>query len=130
MFNNFFSVCTLGIWPYVKTEQSQCHVTVVSPHGKASVSYTVGSRTWSSFILPIAALPCPGWGDWRSSPYVSEGNAGYAEFTSATRCAAAATLLTEDFYNAEMQKYVDFHQKKFDVKKKAIEKLQAVLDAE
>lgn len=130
MGNNFLSVCTLGVWPYVQSMESECKVTVTSPQGTASASYTVGYRTWSSFILPIAVLPCPGWGDWRSSAYMKEQESGFSEFTGATRCAVAATLLTEDFYRTEMSKYVDFLQKKFDVKKKAIERLQAVLDAE
>ncbi len=128
--NNFLSVFTLGIWPHVKSEEKTCSVEIITPNGTTSQTYVLGSRTWSSFILPIAALPCPGWGCWRSSPYMTGGEDGLDEFERETQMGMAATLLTSDFYKAEMAKYVDSRQKKFDVKKKAIKKLQAVLDAE
>ncbi len=128
--NNFFSIFTLGIWPYVKTEERPCSVEVKTPRGGCTQAYKLGYRTWSSFILPIAALPCPGWGTWRSTPYMSESNDGSSDFERDAMLGMATTLLTDEFYRAEMAKYVERCQKDADLKKRAIKGLQAVLDAD
>lgn len=64
--NNALSVCTLGIWPYVRAKRFEYEVSVTSKYGRYAETITEGVRSWSSFILPIAALPCPGWGELRS----------------------------------------------------------------
>ncbi len=142
MINNFFSVCTLGIWPYVKTESCECDLEVRTPQGKVSRSYVLEVRNWSSFILPIAVLPCPGIGDWRSSPYVGlNGDAETAEFKRTIAMRALSGVLTEDFYGREMVKYVDFFQRQYDSKQETVRKfnekkmkvarkLQDIIDAE
>ena len=142
MVNNFFSVCTLGIWPYVKTERCVCELEVKTPKGKVSHSYVLEMRNWSSFILPIAALPCPGIGDWRSSPYMGlSSTEETAEFKRSMAMNISSDILTEDFYNQEMTKYVDFFQKRYDrkqekirkfneKKKKVARKLQDIIDGE
>ena len=66
--NNFCSWLTLCIWPHVCADDYECTVTV-SGYGKtAERKFTMGKRAWTSFLLPLAAIPCPGWGDWRSGP--------------------------------------------------------------
>ena len=122
--NNFFSVCTLGIWPYVSTETCDYTVEISSPMNKSSYPLTIGKRKWSSFILPIAALPCPGWGDWRGS---SDGFEFYQQEAAGT---VITSVLTEKFYNDEMAKYLSDRQKKYNVKQVVIKKLQSVLDNE
>ena len=114
--NNIFSFCTLGIWPYVKTETCDCTVDIVTPHNKVSKPFSIGMRKWSSFILPIAVLPCPGVGDWRNSDRIDV-------YQQKGAAAAVASILTEEFYNAEMTKYIEIRQS-------VIKKLQAVIDNE
>ena len=114
--NNIFSFCTLGIWPYVKTETRDCTIDIVTPQNKVSKPLSIGMRKWSSFILPIAVLPCPGWGDWRSSDRVDV-------YQQKGAAAVVASILTEEFYNAEMTKYIETRQS-------VIKKLQAVIDNE
>lgn len=66
--NNFCSWLTLWIWPHVCADDYECTV-AVSGYGKtAERKFTMGKRAWTSFLLPLAAIPCPGWGDWRSGP--------------------------------------------------------------
>jgi len=65
--NNVFSFCTIGLWPWVRSQDQSCTVEVVAYGEKAKREFVLGHRTWSSFILPIGLLPCPGWGDWRSA---------------------------------------------------------------
>lgn len=51
--------------------------------------------------MPIAALPCPGWGDWRGSASSIDADGFYS------RCEeeAIADLLTKDFYEKSSSKY-------------------------
>lgn len=99
--NNLFSVCTLGIWPYVESFEYPVSLKVSSPTDESETSVVFGSRKWSSFLLPIAALPCPGWGDWRGSASSIDADGFYS------RCEeeAIADLLTKDFYERSSSKY-------------------------
>ena len=110
--NNFFSVCTLGIWPYVKSAERAVDVKVMSPTDSASQQLVFGEREWSSFILPIAALPCPGNGDWRSAVdfrSIGHNNRGSQDWFGNSRREhekiAVADLLTRDFYQSSTKKF-------------------------
>ena len=141
MINNFFSICTLGIWPFVKTENCMCNVTVKTPQGEVSKPYVLGMRRWSSFILPIAALPCPGWGDWRSSPSMSGSGHMPTDFKNQMAAEVLSGILTEEFNRTEMNKYVEAIQRQhaaqaekerqwMEKKRKVAQKLQAIIDGE
>ena len=99
--NNLFSICTLGIWPYVKSYEQEVDLKVTSPTGEKEQQIVIGGREWSSFLLPIAAIPCPGWGDWRG--LVSD-NADW-DFRRDCEGKAVANLLTKDFYAEASRKY-------------------------
>lgn len=98
--NNVFSVCTLGIWPYVKSYERTVDLKVASPTDEKERQIVFGEREWSSFILPVAALPCPGWGDWRGRQSDTD-QAFRAEYEGK----AVADLLTKDFYAESSRKY-------------------------
>ena len=98
--NNVFSVCTLGIWPYVKSYERTVDLKVASPTDEKGQQIVFGEREWSSFILPIAALPCPGWGDWRGRQSDTD-----QAFRADYEGKAVADLLTKDFYAESSKKY-------------------------
>lgn len=126
--NNTISVFTLGVWPYISASTYECLVTIKTPLKSYSYHCGIGCRNWSSFILPIAALPCPGWGDSRWCNYGSGGeNVGLDEYKTDAIAELVSNVLTVDFYNREMGNYVKDQKRKYEMKKKVISKLQAIL---
>lgn len=99
--NNVFSICTLGIWPYVQSYEQTVDFKVTSPTDEKEQKIVFGGREWNSFILPIAVFPCPGWGDWRGRSSDDTDR----DFCKDYEAKAVADLLSKDFYAESSKKY-------------------------
>lgn len=117
--NNMLSVCTLGVWPYYQSEEAEVVVELRTPTGTRRGTVTVGGNAWSSFILPIAILPCPGWGEQRScGENVRLDIPGDMAQAAAVRF--ASQVLTDEFYEKEMAKWIEHCEKFAAARKKAV----------
>ncbi len=130
MVNNVFSVCTLGIWPFVKSEEISQEAQIQTPNGVKKVTCVVGSRKWSSFLLPISVLPCPGLGDWRSGAYmdvVAGDSPEFATFKDGILASTIASKLDTNFYTSEMDQWIEKKAERQRRINLAVEKIQEVL---
>jgi len=97
--NNIASFCTVGIWPWVRSQKRCCTLELVGYGEKVKRQFVIGHRTWSSFILPIGIIPCPGWSNWRSSATFSldfERGPKQKAWEAALAAAYAGELLTDE----------------------------------
>lgn len=99
-FNNVFGYCTLGFWPIITGQEAEFDVTVSTPYANKVRSFSLGGRVWQSYLSPLSAIPCPGWGDVReevrnSANIFSETD----QLTVETAGKIAASCLDEAFYD-------------------------------
>lgn len=98
--NNILSCLSLCIWPRVSADEYD-YTVMVSGYGKtAERKFSVGNRSWTSFLLPVAAIPCPGWGDWRSYPRCNPDwfdSDDYKAWRSEIVAGCAGELMTDAF---------------------------------
>lgn len=135
--NNVFSFCTLGIWPYVSSEETAyqvsvmglfpCESGVVVPESIAYRDVVIGERSWSSFLVPFAAIPCPGWGDWRRGMSMNEEKGAFLEYRNTTLAADTMALLTDEVYRENLEKFKSQRTAMLARREKAVRLLQGSL---
>lgn len=137
--NNILSVCTLGVWPYVKSSDQPYSVSLVVPFPRengaiepapiAQREIVIGERNWASFLIPFAAIPCPGWGDWRKGCSTDSGDAAYVEYCNKVLAKDALELMTKDVYQSGLRKFSEKNSAMLKRRQAAIDAVKSSVEA-
>ena len=135
--NNVLSYCTLGIWPYVTSQDTSYGVSLcmlspqvngkIAPQEIARREVVIGERKWSSFLLPFAAIPCPGWGDWRNTMSTDSDDGSFLVYRNQTIAGDVAQMMGRDVHRENVEAYQKKRAAMLERRKKAVAVVQGKL---